>query len=77
MRAKTGLQGTDFKVVSGQGVQDIVNNQHYRVGRPKWIEELKLQFPLTLQKGLQESESRGESAIAYRNYTRQVNNDRG
>lgn len=57
-------QATDFKAVAGQGVEGVVNNQHYRVGRPEWVEELKLKFPPALKKGLQESESRGESAIA-------------
>jgi P-type Cu2+ transporter len=57
-------QAMDFKAVAGQGVEGVVNNQHYRVGRPEWVEELKLKFPPTLKKGLQESESRGESAIA-------------
>ncbi|WP_239125055.1 heavy metal translocating P-type ATPase [Leptolyngbya sp. CCY15150] len=57
-------KATDFKAVSGQGVEGVVNNQRYRVGRPEWVEELNLKFPSTLQKGVQESESRGESAIA-------------
>ncbi|XZN91579.1 MAG: heavy metal translocating P-type ATPase [Microcoleus sp.] len=57
-------QATDFKAVPGQGVEGVVNNQRYRVGRPEWVEELKLRFPPTLEKKLQESESRGESAIA-------------
>ncbi|PZV15738.1 MAG: heavy metal translocating P-type ATPase [Pseudanabaena sp.] len=57
-------QATDFKAVAGQGVEGVVNNQHYRVGRPEWVEELKLKFPPALKKGLQESESHGESAIA-------------
>ena len=57
-------QATDFKAVAGQGVEGVVNNQHYRVGRPEWVKELKLKFPPALKKGLQESESRGESAIA-------------
>ena len=57
-------KATDFKAVPGQGVEGVVNNQRYRVGRPEWVEELKLRFPPTLQKKLQESESRGESAIA-------------
>ena len=57
-------QATDFKAEAGQGVEGVVNNQHYRVGRPEWVEELKLKFPPALKKGLQESESRGESAIA-------------
>ncbi|MGB3493328.1 MAG: heavy metal translocating P-type ATPase [Elainellaceae cyanobacterium] len=57
-------KATDFKAVPGQGVEGVVNNQRYRVGRPEWVEELNLKFPSTLQKGVQESESRGESAIA-------------
>ncbi|MGB2925392.1 MAG: heavy metal translocating P-type ATPase, partial [Limnothrix sp.] len=57
-------QATDFKAVAGQGVEGVVNNQRYRVGRPEWVEELQLKFPTALKKGLQESESRGESAIA-------------
>ena len=57
-------QATDFKAVPGQGVEGMVNNQRYRVGRPEWVEELKLRFPPALKKGLQESEARGESAIA-------------
>lgn len=56
-------QASDFKAIPGQGVEGIVNGQRYRVGRPEWVRELKLQFSPTLQKGLQESESRGESAI--------------
>ena len=60
-------KATDFKAVPGQGVEGVVNNQRYRVGRPEWVEELKLRFPSTLQKKLQESESRGESAIALMN----------
>jgi P-type Cu2+ transporter len=56
-------KANDFKAIPGQGVEGVVNSQRYRVGRPEWVEELKLQFPPALQKGLQESESRGASAI--------------
>ena len=56
-------KASDFKAVPGQGVEGIVDGQHYRVGRPEWVQELKLQFPPELEKGLQERESRGESAI--------------
>jgi P-type Cu2+ transporter len=56
-------KASEFQAVPGQGVEGVVNGQHYRVGRPEWVQELKLQFPPTLQKGLQERESRGESAI--------------
>lgn len=56
-------KASDFKAVPGQGVEGILDGQHYRVGRPEWVGELKLQFPPELKKGLQERESRGESAI--------------
>lgn len=56
-------KASEFKAVPGQGVEGVVNGQHYRVGRPEWVQELKLQFSPMLQKGLQERESRGESAI--------------
>ncbi len=60
-------KASEFQAVPGQGVEGLVNGQHYRVGRPEWVQELKVQFPLPLQKGLQESESRGQSAIALMN----------
>ena len=56
-------KASDFKAVPGQGVEGVVNSQRYRVGRPEWVQELKLQFPPALRSGLQASESRGESAI--------------
>ena len=54
---------TKFQAVPGQGVEGTINGQHYRVGRPEWVAELKLQFSASLQAGLKEIESRGESAI--------------
>lgn len=60
-------KASEFQAVPGQGVEGLVDGQHYRVGRPEWIEELKLRFPQTLKKGLQESESRGESVIVLLN----------
>ncbi len=56
-------KASDFKAVPGQGVEGVVNDRRYRVGRPEWVQELKLQFPPALRSGLQASESRGESAI--------------
>jgi P-type Cu2+ transporter len=56
-------RASEFQAVPGQGVEGIVDGKHYRVGRPEWVQELKLQFPPALQKGLQEREARGESAI--------------
>jgi P-type Cu2+ transporter len=60
-------KASDFKAVPGQGVEGVVNGQRYRVGRPEWVQELKLQFPPALRSGLQASESRGESAIVLMN----------
>ncbi len=60
-------KASDFKAVPGQGVEGMVDSQHYRVGRPEWVQELKLQFPPELEKGLQEREARGESAIVLMN----------
>jgi Cu2+-exporting ATPase len=60
-------QAGEFKAIPGRGVEGIVNGQRYRVGRPEWTEELNLKFPSALQKGLQEIESRGESAIVLLN----------
>jgi P-type Cu2+ transporter len=53
----------EFQAVPGSGVEGRVNGQRYRVGRPEWAQELKLQFPGSLQRGLEQAESRGESAI--------------
>ncbi|MEA5452587.1 heavy metal translocating P-type ATPase [Leptolyngbya sp. CCNP1308] len=55
---------SDFKATPGQGVEGVVNQQRYRVGRPEWAELLQLQFSSSLQAGLHEAEARGESAIA-------------
>ena len=60
-------KASDFQAVPGQGVEGLVDGQHYRVGRPEWVQELKLQFPPALQQGLQEREARGESAIVLMN----------
>ena len=56
-------QVTQFQAVPGQGVEGTVDGKYYRVGRPEWVAELKLEFSATLQAGLKEIESRGESAI--------------
>jgi Cu2+-exporting ATPase len=60
-------KASDFKAVPGQGVEGMVDGQRYRVGRPEWVQELKVQFPSALQQGLQEREARGESAIVLMN----------
>ena len=54
---------TAFQAVPGQGVEGAIDGQQYRVGRPEWVAELKLQLSASLQAGLKEIESRGESAI--------------
>lgn len=56
-------KATDFQAIPGSGVEGQVNGQRYRVGRPEWAQELKVQFPEALQRGLEQAESRGESAI--------------
>ena len=53
----------EFQAVPGQGVEGAIDGKYYRVGRPEWVAELKLYFAATLQAGLKEIESRGESAI--------------
>ncbi len=60
-------KASDFKAIPGQGVEGMVDNQRYRVGRPEWVKELKVQFPPALEKGLQDREARGESAIVLMN----------
>ena len=60
-------KASDFQAVPGQGVEGMVDGQRYRVGRPEWVQELKVQFPSALQQGLQEREARGESAIVLMN----------
>lgn len=64
------ISATNFKAVAGKGVEGAVNGKSYRVGRPEWIKELIIEFPASLQKGLQETESQGESAIALMDKTR-------
>ncbi|RAM49992.1 MAG: cadmium-translocating P-type ATPase [Hapalosiphonaceae cyanobacterium JJU2] len=54
----------DFQAVAGKGVEGSVNGKRYRVGRPEWAQELNLAFSPKLQAGLENIESRGESAIA-------------
>ena len=54
---------TEFQAVPGQGVEGLIDGQQYRVGRPEWVAELKLQLSASLKTGLKEIESRGESAI--------------
>lgn len=60
-------RGEDFQAIPGSGVQGTMNGQRYRVGRPEWVHELQLTFSAALQAGLEQSESRGESAIVLMN----------
>ena len=46
-----------FKATPGQGVEGVVNQQRYHVGRPEWVELLELQFSSSLQAGLHEAEA--------------------
>ncbi|WP_414565135.1 MULTISPECIES: heavy metal translocating P-type ATPase [unclassified Anabaena] len=56
-------QMTDFKTVTGRGVEGKVNNQTYRIGRPEWVEEQNLTLPSSLRQGLNTADERGESAV--------------
>lgn len=61
---------SDFKAIAGKGVEGKVGGKSYRVGRPEWIKELGIEFPSSLQNGLEESEAKGESVIALMDETR-------
>jgi Cu2+-exporting ATPase len=63
-------KGSEFQAIPGSGVEGQVNGQRYRVGRPEWAQDLKLNFSESLQQGLEQIESRGESAIALLNNRR-------
>ncbi|WP_250126544.1 heavy metal translocating P-type ATPase [Chroococcidiopsis sp. CCMEE 29] len=69
-RRLTIPQASDFKSVTGKGVESIVNGKRYRVGRSEWALELGLKQTLGLQTSLEQIESRGESAIALLDDTR-------
>ncbi|BAZ67463.1 MAG: heavy metal translocating P-type ATPase [Pelatocladus maniniholoensis HA4357-MV3] len=56
-------QMTDFKTVTGRGVEGKVNGQTYRIGRPEWVEEQNLTLPSSLRQGLNKADERGESAV--------------
>jgi Cu2+-exporting ATPase len=60
-------KASDFQAIPGSGVEGRANGRRYRVGRPEWAQELKLTFPASLQIGLEQIESRGESAIVLLN----------
>lgn len=56
-------QMSDFKTVTGRGVEGSVNSKTYRIGRPEWITEQNLEMPSSLQSGLNRANERGESAV--------------
>lgn len=53
----------DFEVVPGKGVRGVVHGSIFTVGRPEWVSEQNLEFPLSLRESLLEAEERGESTI--------------
>jgi len=53
----------DFEVVPGMGVRGVVHGSIFTVGRPEWVSEQNLEFPLSLRESLLEAEERGESTI--------------
>ncbi|AFY46787.1 copper/silver-translocating P-type ATPase [Nostoc sp. PCC 7524] len=56
-------QMSDFKTVTGRGVEGKVNGQTYRIGRPEWVTEQSLRLPSSLRQGLDMADERGESAV--------------
>jgi Cu2+-exporting ATPase len=60
---------TNFKAIPGKGVEGMAGRKVYRVGRPEWIQELGIKFPVSLRNGLEAAEARGESVIALMNET--------
>ncbi|MDV2994561.1 MAG: Copper-exporting P-type ATPase B [Chroococcidiopsis sp. SAG 2025] len=56
-------QISDFKTVTGRGVEGKIRGQVYRIGRPEWVSEQKLPISASLQAGLAKADERGESAI--------------
>ena len=56
-------QMTNFKTVTGRGVEGKINGKKYRIGRPEWVEEDNLTFPSSLHQGLQTVNERGESPV--------------
>lgn len=56
-------QMSDFKTVTGRGVEGKIRGQIYRIGRPEWVSEQKLPISAYLQGGLAKADERGESAI--------------
>ncbi|MGB7441509.1 MAG: heavy metal translocating P-type ATPase [Coleofasciculaceae cyanobacterium] len=54
---------TDFNAVAGRGVEGKVKGKTYRIGRPEWAEEKNINFPSSLQDGMDRADERGESAI--------------
>lgn len=56
-------QMSDFKTVTGRGVEGKVNGQTYRIGRPEWVEEQNLTLPSSLRQELNTADERGESAV--------------
>lgn len=64
-RRLTIPQASDFKSVTGKGVESIVNGKRYRVGRSEWALELGLKQTLGLQTSLEQIESRGKVRSLY------------
>lgn len=54
----------DFSYAAGKGISGVIEGAKYYVGRPDWPQEQGLHMPKALQTGLDDADSRGESAIA-------------
>ncbi|MEQ8959093.1 MAG: heavy metal translocating P-type ATPase [Coleofasciculus sp. C2-GNP5-27] len=54
---------TEFQAVTGRGVEGEIQEKIYRIGRPEWANELHIDLPPSLQKGIDKANKRGESVI--------------
>ncbi|MEB3338622.1 MAG: heavy metal translocating P-type ATPase [Leptolyngbyaceae bacterium] len=56
-------QLTDFKTVTGRGVEGFIHGKRYRIGRPEWANHQHIPLSSSLQNGLYQADQRGESAV--------------
>jgi Cu2+-exporting ATPase len=69
-RGLNGASATDVQAVPGQGIEGMVDEMQYRVGRPEWARELKVDVASDLEAALSTADERGESAVVLMDGTR-------